>query len=68
MRLLPVAWKIVRDLGPKWALQRLGIAAQMRSGFLRRSLPVGNWDFIASDPQVHFNVVFTLSNRTPLLW
>lgn len=49
MRSFRVAWKIVRDLGPKWVLQRLSFAAQMRSGIVKRRLPVGDWDFIASE-------------------
>lgn len=39
------AWKLVRDLGPGWALRRLRIEAELRLGIVERRLPVSDWNF-----------------------
>jgi len=45
---LPIVWKILRDLGPSWVFKRLGFAAQIRSGTLKRLLPLSDWQFDSS--------------------
>jgi len=47
---LPIAWKILRDLGPSWVFKRLGFAARIRSGTLKRLLPLSDWQFDSSRP------------------
>ena len=46
---LSTAWKIVRNLGPKWVLRRIKFAAQQRFGILERRLPVSDWGFESHD-------------------
>lgn len=40
---LSTAWKVLRDLGPIWVLQRLNLVAQARFGILKKRLPVQQW-------------------------
>jgi asparagine synthase (glutamine-hydrolysing) len=42
---LSTAWKIWRDLGASWVLNRTLFAAQARFGVLERRLPVSDWEF-----------------------
>ena len=42
---LPIAAKVLRDLGPAWVLKRIAFAAQNRAGLLKRRMPAGDWNF-----------------------
>lgn len=37
-------WQLLRYLGPKWLMYRACHAVRLKSGLLRRQLPVTNWD------------------------
>src|SRR5689334_14029963 len=39
------AWKLLRDLGPRWVLRRFQIEAELRLGVIERRLPVSDWNF-----------------------
>ncbi|PYY04381.1 MAG: hypothetical protein DMG64_04870 [Acidobacteria bacterium] len=49
MSSLFTALKIVRDLGPGWALKRLKLAAEVRLGIVGRELPFRDWEFRRAD-------------------
>lgn len=38
-------WKIMRDLGPGWALRRLQLESKLRLGIVERRLPASDWIF-----------------------
>ena len=46
---IPIAWKILRDLGPSWVLKRIAVEAQVRLGIVERRLPVADWEFESRD-------------------
>lgn len=46
---LATAWKVARDMGYAWILQRAKFAAQAQLGILERRLPVSDWGFDSGD-------------------